>query len=113
MVMEGSYRNDTGDPLGMKKSSLKTKDFKAQKLKPVGHAITLSIFSNRNTRLMQKYRDSDTVGDRLFYWVTTLLSAIHQDLPVDVSGVTSCNNMNIKALLIITYHPDLLFANTY
>lgn len=48
---------------------------------------------------MQKYRDSDTVGDRLFYWVTNLLSAIHQDLPVDVSGLTltSGNKMHIKA----------------
>lgn len=46
---------------------------------------------------MQRYRDSDTVGDRLFYWVTTLLSAIHQDVPVDVSGLTSGNKMLLKA----------------
>ncbi len=77
--------------------SHRTKDFTAQKLKPVGHAITLSTFSNHNTRVMQRYRDSDAVGDRLFYWVTTLLSAIHQDEPVDVSGFTSGYKMLLKA----------------
>lgn len=77
--------------------SHRTKDFTAQKFKPVGHAITSSKCSNHNTRVMQRYRDSDTVGDRLFYWVTTLLSAIHQDVPVDVSGLTSGNKMLLKA----------------
>lgn len=95
--------------------SHRTKDFTAQKLKPVGHAITLSIFSNRNTRLMQRYRDLDTVGDRLFYWITTLLNAIHQDLPVDVSDLTSGNKMLIKAKRCsFTYNlpTDILHANT-
>ncbi len=93
--------------------SHRTKDFTAQKLKPVGHDITLSTFSNHNTRVRQRYRDSDTVGDRLFYWVTTLLSAIHQDEPVDVSGFTSGYKMLLKeSPLLITHRSDILHANT-
>lgn len=71
--------------------------------------------ANRNTRLMQRYRDLDTVGDRLFYWITTLLNAIHQDLPVDVSDLTSGNKMLIKAKRCsFTYNlpTDILHANT-